>query len=124
MGLTIPVHLSRTSRPVTKCLNRSRKRSEARQPAVRCDAKGDGDVFLPGAVVSRMSTAQLGIFAMGTPSHLYLEFDRRPGRDGRALATGVADLREPRTTIGGVNLGAGFRPELWRELQPGGGPPN
>ena len=71
-----------------------------------------------------MSTAQLGIFAMGTPSHLYLEFDRRPGSVGRALATGVADFREPRTTMSGVNLVAGFRPELWRELQPNGVPPN
>lgn len=61
---------------------------------------------------------------MGTPAHLYLEFDRRPGRDGRALATGVADLREPRTTMAGVNLVAGFRPELWRELQPDEVPPN
>jgi putative iron-dependent peroxidase len=30
----------------------------------------------------------------------------------------VASLREPRTTMGGVNLVAGFRPELWRELMP------
>lgn len=28
---------------------------------------------------------------------------------------GTADLREPRTTIGGVNLVIGFRPELWRD---------
>jgi deferrochelatase/peroxidase EfeB len=30
----------------------------------------------------------------------------------------VAALREPRTTMGGVNLVAGFRPELWREVVP------
>ena len=29
--------------------------------------------------------------------------------------TRLADLREPRTTIGGVNLVAGLRPELWRD---------
>jgi putative iron-dependent peroxidase len=30
----------------------------------------------------------------------------------------VASLREPRTTMGGVNLVAGFRPELWRAAAP------
>jgi porphyrinogen peroxidase len=30
----------------------------------------------------------------------------------------VAALREPRTTIGGVTLVVGFRPELWRDLVP------
>jgi porphyrinogen peroxidase len=30
----------------------------------------------------------------------------------------VADLREPRTTVAGVNLVSGFRPELWRQVAP------
>jgi len=30
----------------------------------------------------------------------------------------ISALREPRTTIGGVNLVAGFRPELWHEVSP------
>jgi putative iron-dependent peroxidase len=30
----------------------------------------------------------------------------------------ISALREPRTTMGGVNLVAGFRPELWREAAP------
>jgi putative iron-dependent peroxidase len=34
----------------------------------------------------------------------------------------VASLREPRTTMGGVNLVAGFRPELWREVVPDDAP--
>ena len=34
----------------------------------------------------------------------------------------MADLREPRTTVGGVNLVSGFRPELWREVAPDGLP--
>jgi putative iron-dependent peroxidase len=38
------------------------------------------------------------------------------------LASAVASLREPRTTMGGVNLVAGFRPELWRELVPDDAP--
>lgn len=67
-------------------------------------------------------TPQAGIFSLGTSSHLYLEFDRRRGARGRALATAVADLREPRTTMAGVNLVSGFRPELWRQLVPKGLP--
>jgi putative iron-dependent peroxidase len=35
----------------------------------------------------------------------------------------VASLREPRTTIGGVNLVAGFRPELWSTIAPDAAPP-
>jgi putative iron-dependent peroxidase len=59
---------------------------------------------------------QAGIFALGTASHCYLEFDLAPGAEPRALVSGIASLREPRTTIGGVNLVSGFRPELWRGL--------
>jgi porphyrinogen peroxidase len=63
-----------------------------------------------------MPSPQTGIFALGTASHAYLELDA-PG-DAKALVPAVASLREPRTTMGGVNLVAGFRPELWRELRP------
>ncbi len=66
-----------------------------------------------------MSTPQSGIFALGTASHAYLELDARPGATGPDLVRAVASLREPRTTMGGVNLVAGFRPELWREVVPG-----
>ena len=65
-----------------------------------------------------MSTPQSGIFALGTASHAYLEFDTRPGAAAPELVRAVASLREPRTTMGGVNLVAGFRPELWREVVP------
>jgi putative iron-dependent peroxidase len=34
----------------------------------------------------------------------------------------VASLHEPRTTIGGVNLVAGFRPELWAQVAPDAAP--
>jgi putative iron-dependent peroxidase len=63
-----------------------------------------------------MPSPQTGIFALGTASHAYLELDATG--DSAALGTAVASLREPRTTMGGVNLVAGFRPELWRELRP------
>jgi putative iron-dependent peroxidase len=62
---------------------------------------------------------QSGIFALGTASHAYLEFDLSAGKSGHDLVRAVAALREPRTTMGGVNLVAGFRPELWREVAPG-----
>jgi putative iron-dependent peroxidase len=62
-----------------------------------------------------VNTPQSGIFGLGTASHAYLEFDAAEGR-GPDLVTAVASLREPRTTMGGVNLVAGFRPELWREV--------
>jgi porphyrinogen peroxidase len=63
-----------------------------------------------------MASPQTGIFALGTASHAYLELDAVG--DAAALVTAVASLREPRTTMGGVNLVAGFRPELWRGLRP------
>jgi putative iron-dependent peroxidase len=61
---------------------------------------------------------QAGIFALGTASHAYLEFDIRSRVEERDLVSAIAGLREPRTTMGGVNLVAGFRPELWRRVAP------
>jgi porphyrinogen peroxidase len=69
-----------------------------------------------------MSTPQGGIFALGTAAHAYLEFDVADGRDPRELVAAVSSLREPRTTMGGVNLVAGFRPEHWRAAAPGDAP--
>ena len=51
-------------------------------------------------------TSQAGMFALGTPSHAYLEFDAHEGA-GPRLVTAIASLREPRTTMGGVNLVTG-----------------
>jgi putative iron-dependent peroxidase len=65
-----------------------------------------------------MNSPQNGIFALGTASHAYLEFDLARGESGRDLVATIASFREPRTTMGGVNLVAGFRPELWREAVP------
>src|SRR5207302_1667833 len=56
-----------------------------------------------------MSTAQSGIFALGSPSHAYLEFDLQRGKDARALIKAMADVREPRTTIGGDASGWPYR---------------
>jgi putative iron-dependent peroxidase len=69
-----------------------------------------------------MTSAQPGIFALGTGSHAYLELDLAPGVEAAAAVEHVAGLREPRTTIGGVNLVAGFRPELWAAVAPEAAP--
>ena len=62
------------------------------------------------------------MFALGTSAHAYLEFDADDGVEGRDVVTAFASLREPRTTMGGVNLVAGFRPELWRRVVPDDAP--
>jgi putative iron-dependent peroxidase len=69
-----------------------------------------------------MSTPQNGIFALGTASHAYLEFDLSSQATGSDLVDAIASLREPRTTMGGVNLVVGFRPELWRQVEPTAAP--
>jgi porphyrinogen peroxidase len=65
-----------------------------------------------------MNAPQGGIFALGTAAHAYLELDLDGSSTRRDLVAAVASMREPMTTMGGVNLVAGFRPELWREVQP------
>jgi putative iron-dependent peroxidase len=65
-----------------------------------------------------MRSPQSGIFALGTSSHAYLELRLADERHRAELVAAVAGLREPRTTMGGVNLVAGFRPELWRAVAP------
>src|SRR6185369_3956522 len=70
-----------------------------------------------------VSSAQAGIFALGTASHVYLELDLVAGTEATAAVARVAAMREPRTTIGGVNLVAGFRPELWAAVAPDAAPP-
>ena len=74
-------------------------------------------------MITVMGSPQTGIFALGTASHAYLEFDLRPDSPAGTIAARVAGLREPRTTIGGVNLVTGFRPELWSSVAPDAAPP-
>ena len=64
-----------------------------------------------------MTVPQTGIFALGNHAHTYLELDLA-GADAVALVSAVTDLTEPRTTMGGVNLVSGFRPEVWRAAAP------
>jgi putative iron-dependent peroxidase len=62
--------------------------------------------------------AQSGIFALGTGSHSYLEFELQEGSNPLALAQLLANLGEPGMTTGGVNLVIGFRPSLWARIAP------
>ena len=65
-----------------------------------------------------MHVAQSGIFALGTSSHSYLEFDLHQQSDPLQLVQIIANLEEPRMTTGGVNLVVGFRPSLWAQVAP------
>ena len=65
-----------------------------------------------------MHVAQSGIFALGTGSHSYLEFDLHARGDPLTLVQVIASLGEPRMTTGGVNLVVGFRPSLWARVAP------
>src|ERR1700744_2545254 len=69
-----------------------------------------------------MYTPQAGIFALGTSSHAYLEFDLLDAKKRKELASTISAIREPRTTTGGVNFVIGFRPGLWRGVVPEGAP--
>src|SRR5258708_4242402 len=65
-----------------------------------------------------MNVAQSGIFALGTGSHSYLEFDLHAPGEALTLVQLIASLEEPRMTTGGVNLVVGFRPSLWARVAP------
>ncbi len=65
-----------------------------------------------------MGTPQMGIFALGTSAHAYLELDAAPGVTAAELVTALAALDEPRSTVGGANLVVGLRPSLWAEAAP------
>jgi porphyrinogen peroxidase len=69
-----------------------------------------------------MYTPQAGIFALGTSSHAYLEFDLLDAKKHGEFSSAIASIHEPRTTTGGVNFVIGFRPELWRDVVPGDAP--
>jgi porphyrinogen peroxidase len=69
-----------------------------------------------------VSEPQTGIFALGTASHAYLEFDAHDAGSADTLIRTIAGLREPRTTMGGINLVAGFAPDIWRRAAPDDAP--
>jgi putative iron-dependent peroxidase len=75
-------------------------------------------------IIADMKNPQVGIFSLGTSSHAYLEFDAIDAHNTATVVRAISSMREPRTTIGGVNLVAGFRPELWKQTSPTDAPAN
>lgn len=67
--------------------------------------------------------AQPGIFALGTTDHCYVEFSLDEGADPVEFVTALAALSGPETTVNGVNVVIGFRPELWAQISPEDAPP-
>jgi hypothetical protein len=66
--------------------------------------------------------AQHGIYALGTPEHCFLELDLVDGVDPIELVRAAAGLTGPLSTIGGVNVVVGFRPQLWEQVAPDDAP--
>ena len=63
-----------------------------------------------------MTSAQPGIFALGTTDHCYLELDlAAPDAAGAALGAAVGVVEELSTT-GGVNVVIGVRPSIWARI--------
>jgi putative iron-dependent peroxidase len=69
-----------------------------------------------------MPHPQIGIFALGTTAHAYLDFDRLPRADAGQLVATAASIATAHDSTTGVNLVVGFRPELWTAARPGAMP--
>jgi len=67
-------------------------------------------------------TPQIGIFALGTSAHVYLEFDLPDPIKTGEFVSALSAIEPAQTTTGGLNLVLGLRPELWRRLAPGDSP--
>jgi putative iron-dependent peroxidase len=65
-----------------------------------------------------MTSAQPGIFAIGTRSHYQLELDVHPSATVEALAEAICGLRSPTVTVGGANIVIAFGASLWAKLAP------
>jgi putative iron-dependent peroxidase len=70
-----------------------------------------------------VGTGQHGIFALGTRSNYFLEFDRKPGVDPDVVVQALRGLREPAVTTGGANIVIALGPELCRQVWPDETPP-
>jgi putative iron-dependent peroxidase len=66
--------------------------------------------------VPEVVTAQFGISAVGTSAHSFLEFKIRADTTPLELVRAVADVEEPHTTVGGVNIVVGVRPSIWARV--------
>lgn len=66
----------------------------------------------------RFVLPQFGIFAQGTHSHHFLEFDLLPGVTKDEAVTSFRRLRAPEVSSGGINLVIALRPSAWNEVAP------
>jgi putative iron-dependent peroxidase len=65
-----------------------------------------------------VTTAQHGIFALGTRSHHHLQLDVVEGADGEELLRALGAIRDLATTIAGVNIVVGLGADLCRRILP------
>jgi porphyrinogen peroxidase len=63
-----------------------------------------------------VSSAQPGIFALGTTDHCYLEFDVTAPDAARDAVTAAVAVVQELSTTGGVNVVIGVRPSLWQVI--------
>lgn len=63
-------------------------------------------------------TPQVGIFALGTAEHCYVELDISPHATPLALATALASLHAKNTPLVATSCVVGVRPELWADAVP------
>jgi porphyrinogen peroxidase len=69
-----------------------------------------------------VTDAQNGIFAVGTSAHVYLELNVRSSAGARDLVRAMTGVPGLTATTSGVSLVTGYRPEMWRSLEPEGLP--
>ena len=65
---------------------------------------------------------QFGIFAQGTDSHHFLEFDLRPEVTPTQAVASFRRLRSAEVSAGGVNIVVAFGADAWREVAPSESP--
>ena len=63
-----------------------------------------------------MVTAQIGIFAVGTSAHSFLELTVRADTTPLELVRVLAEMAKTLTTVGGVNVVIGVRPSIWAQV--------
>jgi hypothetical protein len=63
-----------------------------------------------------------GLLRVASGTFVYMGRDS-DGAETPGLAKKAPDIREPRTTTGGMNFVIGFQPELWRSIVPADAPP-
>jgi putative iron-dependent peroxidase len=59
---------------------------------------------------------QSGIFALGAPAHVYLEFDRTDAATAESLIGAAVAATDALASVRALNVVIGFRPELWADV--------